>query len=112
ALFDIFKLINAQAPDLVFTSFNHVSLPILAYKMLFGKKYHTVVRLNTLPSNKLRNRKRGKIYGKFFKYFLKTSNEIISQSKEMSIDISNHYKILQDKITTIQNPVNVEEVKS
>lgn len=112
ALFDIFKMINAQVPDLIFTSFNHVSLPILAYKKLFRKKYHTVVRLNTLPSNKLRNRKRGEIYGKFFKYFLKTSDEIISQSNEMSVDISNHYKIPQGKITTIQNPVNVEEVKS
>ena len=110
ALPDIFKIINKEKPSLIFTSFNHLSLPILFYKLIRGKKYKTIVRLNSLPSNKLKSNWRSGIYDSFFAKLINSSDAVISQSHEMTKDILRTYKIDQSKVSTIQNPVDVEHI--
>lgn len=110
ALPNIFKFINSQIPSLIFTSFNHLSLPILLYKLALGKKYKTVVRLNSLPSNKLRSNSRSDVYNYFFSKLINKSDAVISQSYEMTEDILNTYKIQKTKISTIQNPVDIDNI--
>lgn len=112
ALPKIFNLIKLEQPKIIFTSFNHLSLPILVYNKFLFKKIKTIVRLNSLPSNKLDTKLRGKIYHLFFSFFLKDANEIISQSPEMTEEISEYYDIPLDRINTIRNPVDIEGVKS
>lgn len=100
------KEIEKIQPNIIFTSFNHLSLPILLYKMLFKKKYKTVVRINTLPSNKLEQSRRGKLYGKIFRYVISDADAVIAQTKEMKKDIKNSYKIAPNKVWVIRNLVD------
>lgn len=112
ALPKIFQLINSENPDIVFSSFDHISLPILIYKCLFFRRFKTVIRLNTLPSNGLETRRVALIYSRLFKYFLRSANEIISQSREMSEDISKYYNIKKSRISTIHNLVDKKHIQA
>ncbi|MEK6449963.1 MULTISPECIES: glycosyltransferase [unclassified Myroides] len=110
ALPDIFGFIGKNEIDLIFTSFDHLSLPILVYKYLNRKKWKTIVRLNTLPSNKLISNWRSKVYTFFFKRVIKLSDFVISQSEEMKQDIMSCYGLSSDSIIAIRNIVDVNHV--
>ncbi|MCC9043603.1 glycosyltransferase [Myroides sp. M-43] len=106
ASFELYKALKQINPDVVFTSFNHISLFIGVLKMLYGFKFKTIVRLNSLPSNKLVSNKRDKIYDVFFSKVVKKSNVVISQSNEMTQEVAQYYNLDITKIETIRNPID------
>jgi glycosyltransferase involved in cell wall biosynthesis len=111
ALPTIFKLIKKKRPDIVFTSFNHLSLPILLYKQLTKLNYISIIRMNTLPSNRLTSNFRGRFYNKIFSKVIKTADYIIGQSDEMSKDIMSFYNLNKSKVVTIRNLVDIQGIK-
>lgn len=109
--FDIWKLLRKHNPEIVFTSFDHLSLLLLTMKIIGGFNYKTVVRLNTLVSNKLESNLRGCIYNLFFKNLINKSDYIIAQTIEMKKDVLSTYNLKDEKVIVIHNIVNTEQIK-
>src|SRR5690606_34669067 len=62
--------------------------------------------------NGLETRRVALIYSRLFKYFLRSANEIISQSREMTEDISKYYNIKKSRISTIHNLVDKKHIQA
>ncbi|WP_352421136.1 glycosyltransferase [Proteiniphilum sp.] len=111
ALPEVFKILKKEKPNSVFTSFNHLSLPIITYKYISKSTYKTIVRINSLPSNDLNSNFRGKLYNKLFSKLIRKADIIISQTEEMKIDICNYYKLKSEKVQTIRNIIDFDRIE-
>jgi len=108
----IFKYLIKYKPNLVFTSFNHLSLAVLFFKNITRGQYKTIVRANTLPSNRLKSNFRGQVYSIFYRNYIKKADQIISQSDEMREDILKYYEVNPEQVITIRNIVDTDMILS
>ncbi|MHC5353691.1 glycosyltransferase [Myroides sp. LJL115] len=108
--FSIKRYIDSVRPDYVFTSFNHLSVFFGMLKFIFNYKFKSIIRLNSLPSNKLKSNWRDSIYNLFFRKIVEKAYIVISQSSEMTREICEYYNIESKDVLTIRNPVDEESI--
>lgn len=92
--------------------FNHELAVVLVILRILLKKNFTIIarNINTLSENR---KHEGSFWHKHLKdiiirHFYNYVDLIIAQSKMMKADLIDHYRILEDKIVVINNPVSVE----
>lgn len=108
---DIYKVLKTIRPDIVFTSLNHVSIITILIRMLSRNRFVSVVRLPTLPSNKLGAGWKAKIERFMNRRILRHAHYVIAQTAQMKMEAASYYKIPIDKIRHIPNIVNHQQVE-
>jgi glycosyltransferase involved in cell wall biosynthesis len=110
ALIPIFKKLLQIRPELVYTSAGHISLPITLFKKIRGLKFLNIVRIPSLPSNKLGKGIKAALLRQFEKKTLRWSDFIIAQSNQMKKELTQYYGLANENVLTILNPVNFEQI--
>jgi glycosyltransferase involved in cell wall biosynthesis len=105
AFFPILKVIRTLKPDIVFGGWGEISA-YLAPIIPFFPKVHFIARETNIVSQHVT---RPEI--KFFYRFYNNFHTIIAQSDDMKNDLINNLKIRENKITKINNPVDVEVIE-
>lgn len=106
----IVKAIRAVRPDITFTSFIDLNFVIGIYKLFSFRKFVSILRFNTMPSNTVLSRlgfpvtKKGKCFS------IKSANKIIAQSPEMLNEILEHYPTSKGRVEVIQNAINRDQI--
>lgn len=108
---DIYKVLKEVRPDIVFTSLNHISIITILIRMLSGNPFVSVVRLPTLPSNKLGAGWKARIERFMNRRILRHANYVIAQTAQMKTEAASHYNIPAAKIRHIPNVVNHQQVE-
>jgi len=108
------KLLICKKPDVVFTSITHVnlllsvSIPFLRY---FMKDTKFVTREVNIPSIRAKYMKKSRKIDIFYKRFIHNYDYIIAQSNYMKKDIVKSYRVDENKITVISNPLDIDNIK-
>lgn len=104
------KTLKQSCSDTIFVSSrDHVSLVLLFAKIIAKRK--VIIRVPTMPSNKLYNGINGfkdKVIAKLNNFTLKRANKIITQTDEMKLALLSKYKGLRsEQVFTLNNPVDI-----
>ncbi|GAB3508436.1 glycosyltransferase [Emticicia fontis] len=110
AIFNIYKILSKERVDIVFTTSEHLSTFIVLFKKVFSKKFISITRVPTLPSNKLAQNIKSKIVSKLSYYTYKFADVVISQSEQMKEELVNILNIKESKIAVIPNLVNQSQI--
>lgn len=110
SIIDIYRIINREHPDIIFTTSEHLSFFTVLFKQVFRKKFLSITRVPTLPSNKLAKNLKSKIVAKFSFYSYKFSDIVISQSEQMKEELVNIINVNASKIAVIPNLVNQKQI--
>ena len=110
AIIDIYKIINRECPDIIFTTSEHLSFFTVLFKHVFRKKFLSITRVPTLPSNKLAKNLKSKVVAELGSYSYKFSDIVISQSEQMKEELVNIVNVNASKITVIPNLVNQKQI--
>lgn len=106
AIFSVLKLIRKDQPDIVFGGWGEVSA-LLSPFIPFFKKTKFIARETNVVSEHVQ-RKEIRFFYRFYNHF----HRIIAQSDDMKKDLVENWKIQSNKITKINNPVDVKFIQS
>jgi len=105
AFVKIIKEIKFHKPDLILSTFPHITLPLLLFKKLKLINSFIISREPNMIDSSLNNIKFSYILKILLKYFLPTANKIIVSSEVMHKDLIEK-GISEKKIKLIHNPVD------
>ncbi|MFX1503918.1 MAG: glycosyltransferase [Promethearchaeota archaeon] len=109
--FKIQKLIKSISPDLIISFLEHTSFLMILIKFMFQIKIPLIACSHTNPELAFKGKKK---YMNFLIQILYKSNlvnKIITVSKEIQNLFENNYNIKKNKIKTIYNGINLNEIK-
>ena len=106
AYFPLKKLIRREKPDFIFATHIHVALILLLINRRLKSK--VVVRIPTMPSNKLYKGLRIRIMDWLERKLMRKAHLIIAQTDAMKKEICNMFDVDSKKVVTIQNPIDTE----
>jgi glycosyltransferase involved in cell wall biosynthesis len=109
SIFALVRAINDIKPDVVLSTMGHLNLAILFIRPLLKGKPKVIVREANTPSKNMTKKER--LFSYLYKYYYTKSDLIIAQCKEMKKDIIDIFKIEDNKINYIYNPLDVERIK-
>ena len=112
SFFAILSIINKEKPDIVFTSAEHVNLALIILKPFAKKKFVHIIRQSTLPDYKVAKTLKSKILFFCSKFLYKRANRIVAQTDEMRKEIIATFRVSPEKVVTIFNIVNKEQVEN
>ena len=100
------KNINVFNPDYIFTSIVHLNIFNLLFKLIFNKNYKTIIREANLPSFYLKEINFSYLYKSLCKLTYNKSDLIITSSNKMMNEIKNLYKLTNNNIKVLKNPID------
>ena len=104
-MWQMFRVIRQQKPDIVFSSVFHLSNKILPFRLFFLR-----TKFILRCENYLFTFKKHQLLQMFVLYRLASS--IIAQTKEMGDELVRNLKICQKKIVVLENPIDSETILS
>mgnify|MGYP001170637166 CR=1 FL=1 len=106
-LFDIFKILKKNKPDIVFSSLAHVNLILLFLKKFLSKKIKFIIREANTPSVILKSSRIKFLYNILYR----SADKIIAQSNLIRSELITSFNINDDLIVRINNPIDVKLVR-
>jgi glycosyltransferase involved in cell wall biosynthesis len=104
-------IINREKPDIVFTSADYVNIALTVLKPFIARKFVHIIRQQTLPSNKISKTIKSQIIFFCCKFLYKKADWVIAQTEEMRGEIIDIFHIPSDRVVTICNIVNKEQIE-
>jgi len=105
AFFSLLKLIKKEQPDIVFSTLGHLNILLAFIKLFVSKNIVFIGRESTIPS--LNNNEKF-IFNFLYKLFYPLLDKIVCQSDYMLKDLILNYKINNDKLVKINNPIDFD----
>ncbi len=105
SLLSIKKAVKNFAPDIIFSTANHLNLYMAIFKNHFNKHIIFFAREASIVSINSRQAKMPFLYNRLIKIFYDRFDHIICQSAYMQQDLVRHYNIPLDKTAVIYNAV-------
>lgn len=107
----IYNILNKEKPDIIFSTLSHVNFLMGFLRILFPNRVKFLARESIVLSKKNRKYKHKKFMDRLFSKSFSNFDTIICQSKDMRNDLRQNYRIKSDKLTVINNPVDVQTIK-
>jgi glycosyltransferase involved in cell wall biosynthesis len=107
------KILLSEKPDIVFSGITHVTLslaPFIPFLRFFLKKTKFLMREVSIPSQRIKYIKNEKMKTFLYKRFILNFDYIVAQSKFMKEDMMKTYSIKEEKITVVNNPLNLKSI--
>lgn len=107
ALPSILAQIKNIQPDIILSTFPHITIPIILIKKLLYNNIKVISREPNMIDQSLGSTNFSFLFKKLYKIIMPFSDKIIVSSKGMQKDL---YKkgIKKDKLTIIQNPIDID----
>lgn len=103
------KIIKKEKPDYIFAT--HIHVAVILLMILPEKSSKVIVRIPTMPSNKLYKGLKIRMLEFLERKLFKKAYRIIAQTDEMKTEINKILKIDLNKIVTITNPVDTNQIE-
>ena len=110
AIWKVARLIRNQRPDIVFTSLSHVNLLLGLIRPLLPKSIRFIARESAMASKNVREEKHSTVSQWLYRNVYNHFDSIVAQCHEMKTDLIEQHRCQPEKITVIQNPVDVEKI--
>ena len=107
------KVLLNEKPDIVFSAITHVTLSLatfIPFLKLFLKKTTFVMREVSIPSQRIKYIKKAKQKTFLYKRFILNFDYIVAQSHFMKEDMVQTYNIKEERISVINNPLNLQNI--
>ncbi len=111
AILKIINIIKSENPNIVFSTLGHLNVLISMLKPFFSKKIKFIARESSIVSVNNQQSNYTGLLDFLYKWFYNNFDLIISQSYFMKYDLIENYKIKENKIKVINNPVDIENIK-
>lgn len=105
ALYAIFKLLNTEKPDLVFSTIGYINIPVIAFCRFIGG-IKVVVREANTPSQSLKNQALASFFRWAYRYFYQKTHAVVCQTKLIKTELLKQFDIHPDRLVCINNPVD------
>jgi glycosyltransferase involved in cell wall biosynthesis len=111
SLFSLIKIIYKIRPNIIFSTLPQANLIVgmLAKSILFKVKF--IARESIVPSIHFNYEKLSYPWILLYKIAIKNFDLIICQSNDIKEDFINYFKLKQKKLVTINNPVDIENIR-
>jgi len=110
SLIKLFRELKNLKPDIVLSTFPHISVVLLLFKKLFLKDLRIIVREPNMVNLSLSHSPFSKIMKMLHKYLMPLADHIIVTSKAMEDDFIRR-GILNSKISLIYNPIDKNRIR-
>lgn len=107
ALPSLIAEIRRRKPDIVFSSFGYISLPLLALRMLLPAGMKIVAREANLPSLSLSGSAAPYLLRQAYPLFYRKAARIVATSHRMADEMTARYRVPPSKLDILYNPVDV-----
>lgn len=102
------KLIQEQGPDLIMSTIPVYNTVLILANMLSGTRTKIVVREAAHLGGSWKENLKLKLFG----YLYNKTDQVIALSEGVKNNLIKRYKVKQDKIQVIYNPVDIEHIRS
>lgn len=106
----IIKNIKLLKPDIILSTFPHITLPLLLVKHIFFPRVLIIAREPNMVSPSLSNTSLSTILKFLYKVLMPSANRVIVNSKAMYDDLSQR-KIKANKLVLLHNPVDTTTIR-
>lgn len=111
-LLTLMRLLGKLKPDLIYSSFGHISIPVLVCKSLFYRNSSILIRESNTPSSSLANQRFTSFFRLAYKHVYPLADAIICQSRQMRCELKRDFYIKRQKLKLIYNPVDGESIRA
>lgn len=111
AFWPLVKTIRSICPDVIITSICHLNLAILLLKPFLQRNIKVIIRESNLLSSSLNNSDRSMFFHFLVRLLYPKAHSIICLCRAMKEDLIHSFKIPENKIITIPNPVAIANLK-
>lgn len=109
SIIPLIRTLNRINPDVILSTMRHLNLIILAIRPFLKGTPKIIVREANTPSKNMS--KKDEMFYFFYRFLYSKSDLIIAQCKEMKKDIVEYFKIDEQKIVYIYNPLDIGKIK-
>lgn len=106
-IYKLFKFCKKHNPDILFFGSGQINVLLSPFLFVFPKKIKLVARESNIPS-KFEKHSFAKL---LYRFTYKNYDKIIVQSDDMYNDLSLNFKLPQDKLIKINNPVDINYIE-
>ena len=110
AFLKIRRLILFEKPHVVVSTLSHLNLIVAIFRWALPKNVHFVARESSVVSINNQQQRFPKLYNFLMRRFYPRFDRIICQSEDMRDDFLENFGLPFDKISVINNPVNVAAI--
>lgn len=105
------KYLYASKPDYVYSSRHHVTILLLLLSLVLWR-LRVVVRIPTMPTNRLERKSTVKLWGlrMMMKWLYRRAYWVIAQTEAMKEEVIKYYRIRASRIVVIPNPIDKEMI--
>jgi len=110
AIFKLIKVIKVNKPDVIFSTFPHITLPLLIIKNIIFNNSVFIAREPNMVGLSLKHASFSILLKFLYKFFMPKADKIIVTSKAMQNDLLNR-GIDQSKLFLIHNPIDKIKIR-
>lgn len=111
-LFNLFKIVKKEKPDIVIAFLKRAIVLNILISSIFHYKTISSLRSNSSQELKLNSFLIRVLFNNLYKLLLNKSNFIVSLSESVRQDAIRNFGVKEDKVITIYNPYDHENIKS
>lgn len=108
----VLKLLRAEKPDIVFSSWSRTNLLLLSIQSLLTDKTKVLIREPNLPSFMLSKLSWSFVYELLYKKLYRNAAAIICQSELMKEELAQYYAVPATKLHVLHNMLPVAEIQA
>jgi len=110
SIFKIIKLLYKHKPDVVLSTLAHLNMMLAIFKIFFPRETKFIGRESSFVSVRNKKNKYTYLYNIMYKFIYVNLDLIIAQSESMKQDLCINYKMNSNKISTINNFVDMDRI--
>ena len=111
SIWKLFRLISRVKPDVVFCSHSRVAF-LLALVLLICQKTKLISRMQGMPSAEIQRKENSRFRQLLYSFRYRASDVVIAQTKEMKDDCVSIFRVAENKIKVIHNPIDTTQILS
>ncbi|MEZ5648067.1 MAG: glycosyltransferase [Alphaproteobacteria bacterium] len=112
ALFPLLRLIWDWRPDIVFSTFGHINLALLALRPLLPPVTKLLLREANLPSLSLPASQYPWLFSHGYRWLYAKADCLICSSERMRHEFIHDFRITDKKLVIVPNPIDVETLRA
>jgi glycosyltransferase involved in cell wall biosynthesis len=104
--------LRERRPDVIFSTFGHINVVLLAMRPLLGFRPRLVIREGNTPSESLPRLRFGRALGCGYRAFYRLADCVICQSRRIARELHERFGVPEARLVRLANPVEVETIRA
>jgi glycosyltransferase involved in cell wall biosynthesis len=106
------RLLRREKPTVIFSSFGHINLAVLAAKPLLHRPIRLVIREPNTPSRSIPSLRFSRTIRAGYRLLYRRADAVVCQSDHIAQELERSYRVPANKLKRVHNPVVVSAIRS